>query len=304
MNKRRLGKGLGAIFNISEISNDDNLDVSIKGKKEKNEGVVEVLLRKVKPNPKQPRKVFDQQKLAELADTIGTYGIIQPITVFQEDDHYILITGERRLKAAEMAGLETIPAIIRDYNPEEFMEITLVENLQREDLNPIEEALAFRELIEQFNLTQEKLAQRIGKSRSAITNSLRLLSLSEQVQDLIISGKLTAGQARPLLSINDQKIQFALALEIVNNNMSAREIEKLIKKYKRENLPENKDQQGTKNKTQEQLMLAEMEEKVRKTYGTRVTIKMGSKGGKIELTFYNNEDLERLLELLLKKEVS
>lgn len=296
MSKRRLGKGLEALF--PELSDFNNYDAGTAT--EENGGTIEVLISKIKPNPQQPRKIFDQEKLTELADTIKTYGIIQPITIFSERDHYILITGERRLKAAEMAGLKKIPAIVKEYSPEQFMEITLVENLQREDLNAIEEALAFKELIERFALKQEELAQRLGKSRSAIANSLRLLSLNEEVQDLIINGKLTAGQARPLLSLNNQEEQLHIALEIIEHNLSAREIERLIKKYKNE--IQNKDQNETEEISQEKLMLLEMEEKVRKTYGTRVAIKKGSKGGKIELTFYSNDDLERLLELLLKKE--
>lgn len=296
MSKRRLGKGLEALF--PELSDFNNYDAGTAT--EENGGTIEVLISKIKPNPQQPRKIFDQEKLTELADTIKTYGIIQPITIFSERDHYILITGERRLKAAEMAGLKKIPAIVKEYSPEQFMEITLVENLQREDLNAIEEALAFKELIERFDLKQEELAQRLGKSRSAIANSLRLLSLNEEVQDLIINGKLTAGQARPLLSLNNQEEQLHIALEIIEHNLSAREIERLIKKYKNE--IQNKDQNETEEILQEKMMLLEMEEKVRKTYGTRVAIKKGSKGGKIELTFYSNDDLERLLELLLKKE--
>lgn len=296
MSKRRLGKGLEALF--PELSDFNNYDAGTAT--EENGGTIEVLISKIKPNPQQPRKIFDQEKLTELADTIKTYGIIQPITIFSERDHYILITGERRLKAAEMAGLKKIPAIVKEYSPEQFMEITLVENPQREDLNAIEEALAFKELIERFALKQEELAQRLGKSRSAIANSLRLLSLNEEVQDLIINGKLTAGQARPLLSLNNQEEQLHIALEIIEHNLSAREIERLIKKYKNE--IQNKDQNETEEISQEKLMLLEMEEKVRKTYGTRVAIKKGSKGGKIELTFYSNDDLERLLELLLKKE--
>ncbi len=297
MNKKRLGKGLGAL--IPEMKEKE-------GASDSSEGIVEIALEKIGPNPLQPRRQFDQQKLLELADTIAEHGIIQPVIVRREreKDHFILVAGERRLKAARMAGLKTIPAIIKEYDEARLMEITLIENLQREDLNPIEESHAYRRLIEEFGLKQDELARRLGRSRSAITNSLRLLSLDNEVKGYIAEGKITVGQARPLLSLGAGVEQRSIAQKIVEQNLTARQVEEIVKGIKKSSKKKStplstaaKDENGDGGI--EELILKEMEEKIRKCYGTKVKIKAGGKEGKIEFSFFGEEDLDRLVKIFL-----
>ncbi len=286
-----LGRGLGAIFTDmhEEETTTDQL-----GK------VVDIPLDKISPNPRQPRKAFDLEKLKELADTIATYGVIQPVVVQKSDDGYILIAGERRVRASEMAGMSQIPAIIKDYSSSEIMEITLVENLQREDLNPIEEALAYQQLIDEFGLTQENLAKRLGKSRSAITNSLRLLTLDDELKHYVVDGQLSAGQMRPMLVLESLEEQKSLAQSAVKNQWSARKIESIVQKLKSQK--KETDAPLDEPKTLQQLLLKDIEEQIRRHYGTKVSIKQGSREGKIELSFYGEDDLERLVNLMLKEE--
>jgi ParB family chromosome partitioning protein len=291
MNKQRLGKGLGAL--IPEFKN-ESIDL-------KDPGITEIPLEKIKPNPQQPRKDFSKEKLTELADTIKTYGVIQPVLLQKEKENYILVAGERRYRAAQLAGLKTIPAIIKEYNSKELIEIALVENLQREDLNPIEEASAYKRLLEEFGFIQEELSKKIGRSRSAIANSLRLLSLDDEIKKYLAEGKLTPGQVRPLLSLGSTEQRY-LALKIINNKLTARQVENLVKNLKRKNVPEQDlGEEQVEQKKLQHLFIKDLEEKLRKVYGTKVNIKIDSKEGKIELYFYGDEDLERLIEILLKE---
>ena len=290
--KQRLGKGLGAL--IPEFKNDP-IDV-------KEKGVTEIPLEKLVPNPQQPRKDFSEEKLAEMANTIKAYGVIQPVLVHKEKEQYILVAGERRYKAARMAGLKTIPAIVKEYNSKELIEIALVENLQREDLNPIEEANAYKRLLDEFNFSQEELARKIGRSRSSIANTLRLLTLEEEIKKYLSDGKLTPGQVRPLLSISNPEQRRYLAMKILDNKLTARQVENMVKNLKREAKGEEMpDKEKSKENEMKLLFLKEVEEKIRKTYGTKVKIKRDKREGKIELYFYSDEDLERLTELLLKE---
>ena len=290
--KQRLGKGLGAL--IPEFKNDP-IDV-------KEKGVTEIPLEKLVPNPQQPRKDFSEEKLAEMANTIKAYGVIQPVLVHKEKEQYILVAGERRYKAARMAGLKTIPAIVKEYNSKELIEIALVENLQREDLNPIEEANAYKRLLDEFNFSQEELARKIGRSRSSIANTLRLLTLEEEIKKYLSDGKLTPGQVRPLLSISNPEQRRYLAMKILDNKLTARQVENMVKNLKREaKREEMPDKEKSKENEMKLLFLKEVEEKIRKTYGTKVKIKRDKREGKIELYFYSDEDLERLTELLLKE---
>lgn len=294
MNKRRLGRGLSALIPDQREGLADSFE---EGK------IVEIPVGKIKPNPAQPRKDFDEDKLKEMAETIKAYGVIQPVIVHRAEDKdiYILVAGERRWRAARLAGLASIPALVKDYSGEQLTEIALVENLQREDLNPIEEAYAYKRLIEEFGLTQEDLAKKLGRSRSAIANSLRLLSLNEDVQKLIIEGSLTPGQVRPLLALENGDYQKELAKKIIENNLSARKVEEMVqkmKKAKRNKLPKRADD------SLRELFYKEVEDKMRQVYGTKVTISWGAKEGKIEISFYGDEDLERLLKLLLKENES
>jgi len=290
-----LGKGLGAIF--PEIHSEE-------AESEESGKVVEIPLDQIAPNPRQPRKEFNQEKLEELADTIATHGVIQPVVVQKSGDGFILIAGERRVRASQIAGLTSIPALVKEYSSSELMEITLVENLQREDLNPIEEALAYHQLIEEFGLTQENLAKRLGRSRSAITNSLRLLTMADTLKHYLLEGKLTAGQIRPMLALESVKEQEELAKNAAKNQWSARKIEQIVKNSK----DASKDKKEVKKEVNEnedpvqQMMQQELEEKIRRKYGTKVAIKKGVKEGKIELFYYGNDDLERLVSLLLNDE--
>lgn len=287
MNKKRLGKGLDALIPKNNFLND-------KG------GITEIPLEKIKPNPLQPRKQFDQEKLNALAETIKSYGVIQPLIVQKKKENYVLVAGERRLRAARLAGLKVIPAVINEYDNKQLMEIALVENLQREDLNPIEEATAYKKLIDELGLLQEELAKKLGKSRSSITNSMRLLLLDEDVKKYLVEGKLSAGQARPLLSLAAMEEQKSIALQIINQGLSARQVEKMLKSLKREVEPSAVTADGNEGSKVRELLLKEMEDNIRKVYATKVSIKTGPKDGRVEIFFYGDDDLERLVELLLK----
>jgi ParB family chromosome partitioning protein len=294
MSKQRLGlgKGLGAL--IPELRPEVVSEES--GPKS---GTIEIALNKIKPNPHQPRKDFDEEKLNELAETIKLYGVLQPVIVQKTKGSYILVTGERRYRAALLAGLRTIPALIKEYDSQQSMEIALVENLQRENLNPMEEAAAYKKLLEEFNYLQEDLAQKLGRSRSAIANTIRLLSLDDEVQKYLAEGNLTAGQARPLLALSSIEEQRAFALKIIKEKLSVRQVEKLIKAHvKKENTKKKTEESSPEQKIQE-LFLKECAEKLRRTYGTRVMIKHGPREGKVEFSFYGEEDLDRLMEILL-----
>ena len=258
-------------------------------------GVVELDINQVEPNKNQPRKNFDQDALNELADSIKQYGVIQPIVVQKIDDYYEIIAGERRWRAAKIAKLKKIPVVIKNFSEQEIVEIALIENIQREDLNPIEEAEAYKRLIDEYNLKQEEMAERLSKSRTSITNSMRLLKLSSKVQKLVISGELSSGHARALIPVEDAKKQYTLALEIIKNKLSVRETEKLVKallepkKKVKKAVPEN------------DFVYRDIEGKIKDIVGTKVKInnKPGGKG-KIEIEYYSTEDLERLIDLFEK----
>ncbi|NLX92091.1 MAG: ParB/RepB/Spo0J family partition protein [Firmicutes bacterium] len=294
MNKKRLGKGLSAL--IPDMSTNDNASAPLLGRK-----LVEIPLEKIRTNPVQPRKEFNQEKLVEMAGTIQRYGVIQPILVVEDDDHYTIIAGERRFRAAQIAGLETIPAEIRDFSAEEHTEIALIENLQREDLNPIEEALAYHRLIEEFNLTQDEVAKKLGRSRSSVANIIRLLSLPDDIKNEIISGKLTPGQVRPILSLPDEDEQRKIAAKIIKENLTARQVEKYVQNIKNKSQAKNETKKSVVEENLQTEIIKEMEDKLRQNFGTKVFITNRKKEGKIEFYFYSNEDLDRLLQLLLKE---
>lgn len=275
--KRRLGRGLGALI-------PDAIDQTAKYR--------EIPLEDIKMNPYQPRTTIDQARLKELADSIKEHGVIQAIIVSPEDEGYVLVAGERRFRAAQMAGLKTIPVIIKEVEQNELLEIALIENLQREDLNPVEEALAYQRLIKEFGFTQEELANRLGRSRAAIANTTRLLSLPESVREALAQGQITAGQARPLLRISEPAQQEALARKIINERLSAREAEKLTAANPRKRVRETA---AIKNEP----LLAELQEKLQHTLGTKVRINRHKSGGNIEIYYYGDEDLERLISLLI-----
>ena len=281
MNKRGLGKGLEALIPKAEH-------------KEK-ELVIEMDIESLTPNLFQPRRSFGKEKMEELKESIKKHGIIQPIIVRKMANGYEIVAGERRLKAAKEIGLKKIPAIIKNFNNEKSLEIALVENIQREDLNPVEQANAFKRLIDEFNLTQQELAEATGKSRALVANTIRLLKLNPEIQKNISEGKISFGHAKLLLSIEDEEVQKAVCDRIIVNDLSVRDTERLIKNI--EKLP--KKQFKVKNITIEQF--PDAEERLRDVLGTKISILYDGKKGKINIEFYSKEDLRRIIDMLLKE---
>jgi len=275
MAKRALGKGLDAL-----ISNEKTEDSGIK----------ELKINEIEPNINQPRKRFDDEKLQQLAESIKQHGIVQPIIVSNEDNTYRIVAGERRWRAARLAGITTVPVIIKNVSKREEMELALIENLQREDLNPIEEAEAYEKLIREHGITQEELSGIIGKSRPAIANSLRLLSLDEKVKGYLINEEISSGHARALLAIEDKELQKKAADEVISMKLSVRETEKLVKKY----LDSKKQKVRSKSKSAEHI---EIEERLKEIFGTKVKLVTNNKKGKIMIEYYSNDELERIMEL-------
>ncbi|MHB8127984.1 MAG: ParB/RepB/Spo0J family partition protein [Mobilitalea sp.] len=247
----------------------------------------------IEPNKSQPRKRFDEDSLQELADSIKQYGVIQPLILQKRDKFYEIIAGERRWRAARMAGLKEIPAVIKDYSPQEIVEIALIENIQREDLNPIEEAQTYQRLIREFDLKQDEVAERVSKSRAAVTNSMRLLKLDERVQQMLVDEMLSSGHARALLVIENNDKQYNIACKIFDEKLSVRETEKLMKQIINEK--PHKEIASTK---EDEFIYRDLEDKIRSIIGTKVSIHKKEKNkGLIEIEYYSNEELERIIEL-------
>lgn len=272
-----LGRGLGAL----------GLEAG------ENEVRSELLVSEIVPNQYQPRRVFDEEALNELAQSIKQYGVIQPIIVRKTMTGYELVAGERRWRAAQLAGLKVMPAVIREYSDGEMTEIALIENLQRENLNPIEEGAAYRRMMEEFGLTQEEVARKIGRSRSLIANMVRMLHLHPDVQDHVSRGTLTMGQTRPLLAIEDSELQLEAANTILEEDLSARDAEELVKRLL--SAPRVKK---AKKLEKREIFVAEAEDRLKMVLGTQVRIKPGKIKSKIEIEFYSAEDLERIIEVL------
>ena len=291
MAARGLGKGLDAMIpkTIPAIQEDKIVQQEIeKSNGKATETIVKIT--QIEPNRDQPRKEFEKEALEELSDSIKQHGLIQPILVQDRKDHYEIIAGERRWRAARLAGLKEVPVIIRNYSEQEIVEISLIENLQRKDLNPIEEAMAYKKLMTDFDLKQEEVAVKVSKSRSTITNSMRLLKLSNKVQELVIKGKLSEGHARTLLSLEDSSVQDELADKIIAENLSVRDVEKLVKNYGK---PEKAKPAINKELD---IFYQDIAEKLKQNLGTKVQISgKGDGSGKIEIDFYSNEELDRLV---------
>ena len=293
MAARGLGKGLDSLI--------PNTIGEAKEKKESKEKVENknpetmVKLSMVEPNGEQPRKNFDEDSLLELAESIKQFGLLQPIIVQDRKNHYEIIAGERRWRAAKMAGLKEIPVIIKNLTNQEIVEISLIENIQREDLNPIEEAQAYKRLLEEFNLKQDEVAERVSKSRTAVTNSMRLLKLCDEVQQMVVNEMISTGHARALLSIEDPEEQYMIAQKVFDEKMSVREVEKLVKDlHKPEKAPKKE------NKSLE-VIYQNIENRLKESLGTKVSISPKNNGaGKIEIEFYNHDDLDRLMDKLLR----
>lgn len=279
MKQQRLGKGLGALISEDPVSSDNS--------------VREIDVNSIDPNNDQPRKTFDNEKLNELAQSIKTYGIVQPIIVQQKDNRYVIIAGERRYRASRIAGLKTVPVVVKEYSKREFMEVSLVENLQREDLNPIEEAEAMRMLMDEHQLTQDVLSSRLGKSRSAVANTLRLLTLPDKVRIMVIAGDLSSGHARCLVSLESEEDKNNIADKIVTNGLSVRATEELIQNLKKK----PKRQKVEKQPVPPEIRSAETT--LSSALGTKVQIYGSLEKGKITLSYYNSEQLQSLYDFLI-----
>ena len=274
-----LGKGLDALF----MDNDTN-----------DTGVVTLRLSQIEPNREQPRKVFNEEALNELADSIREHGVLQPLLVRPlPGGVYQLVAGERRWRAAKMAGLKEVPVVVKEFTDQEIVEISLIENIQREDLNPIEEAMAYKRLMEEFHLKQDEIADRVAKSRTAVTNSMRLLKLTSKVQEMVIADMISAGHARALLGISDETLQENTAMKVFDEKLSVRETEKLVK-----NLVSPAKKEKTERNTAEDAIYESLEEKMKGIMGTKVSIQRKKNNkGKIEIEYYSRDELERIIEL-------
>ena len=312
--KGGLGKGIDALIAPSVKKEADKEKIVEKVVEKVVEKPVEKIIEKVvekpvdvrmkideiEPNRMQPRKKFDEDALQELAESIKQYGLIQPIVVKKNNDYYEIVVGERRWRAARIAGLKEVPVIIKEYDNKESMEIAIVENLQREDLNPIEEAEAYRRLIDEFGLKQDEAAQKVSKSRTAVTNALRLLKLDERVQKMVIDDMISGGHARALLAIEDKEEQYGMAMTVFDNKMSVRETEKLVRDYLKK-LEEKDSDEKTKKKdfSQIETIYGQLEERMKSIIGTKVAIRSRNyKKGKIEIEYYSNDELERIIDLI------
>lgn len=294
--KSGLGKGLDSL--IPNKKNDiSDSKVEMKQEKENDSpksGEIMVRINEVEPNRDQPRKDFDEDALMELADSIRQFGILQPLLVQKKKNYYEIIAGERRWRAAKLAGIKEVPIIVKDYTDQEIVEISLIENIQRENLNPIEEAMAFKRLLQEFQLKQDEVAERVSKSRTAVTNSMRLLKLSPRVQQMIIDDMISTGHARALLAIDDEEQQFILANKIFDEKLSVRETEKLVKALK------NPKKEVKKEKSEHTFIYENIEEQIKNIMGTKVSVNQKANGkGKIEIEYYSEEELERIYDLLM-----
>ena len=299
-----LGKGLDSLIpNKSDKltkpetkKNNSETKVSPAKKVKEDPKTSEILLKinQVEPNRDQPRKEFDEDALLELADSIKQFGILQPLLVQKKKDYYEIIAGERRWRAAKLAGLKEVPVLIKSYTDQEIVEISLIENIQRENLNPIEEAMAYKRLLEEFHLKQDEVAERVSKSRTAVTNSMRLLKLSDKVKQMIIDDMISTGHARALLAIEDEEQQYLLATKIFDEKLSVRETEKLVKSLK------NPKKEGKKITPEHQFIYNDIAEKMKSIMGTKVNINAKANGkGKIEIEYYSEEELERIYDLMM-----
>ena len=303
-----LGKGLGAIFGdevMESAAEEQEAKHQAKSKKaqepekkEEDSDIGKELMVKVtsiEPNREQPRKDFNEEAMGELAESMKVYGVLQPLLVQKKGDYYEIIAGERRWRAAKLAGLKEVPVVIREYTKQQTMEIALIENVQREDLNAIEEAKAYQRLIQEFELKQEEIAARVGKSRVTITNSMRLVKLDERVQEMLIQNQITGGHARALLTVEDGELQYKLAGKIIAENLSVREIEKIVKSLSKKKNPKEKNVEDESLT----LIFRDLEERMKSAMGTKVSINRKDKNkGRVEIEYYSESELERIVELI------
>ena len=293
--RKGLGKGLDSLIpenKSAKVSSSESKKTEETAELKSGEQMMKINM--VEPNRDQPRRNFEEDALLELADSIKQYGVLQPLIVRKRYDYYEIIAGERRWRAAKMAGVKEVPVIIKEYNEQEILEIALIENIQRENLNPIEEAMAFKKLLEEFNLKQDEVAERVSKSRTAVTNSMRLLKLDQRVQQMIIDDMISTGHARALLAIDDPEQQYMLANKIFDEKLSVRETEKLIKEIK------NPKKQKEKKVIENAFIYEDIEDKMKQVLGTKVHVASKGKGkGKIEIEYYSDKELERMFDMIM-----
>ena len=287
-----LGKGLEALFGDVEIKSTDVEKKQSKTEKITHDTIVFVDINNIRPNALQPRTVFDEEKIEELANSIATHGVIQPLVLKETPKGgFEIVAGERRWRAARKAGLKQVPGIVKELTAEQLVVVALIENIQREDLNPIEEAEAIQRMCEEFGLTQEAVSKSIGKSRPYITNLLRLLKLPQQLQNMVLEGKLSNGHARALIGVSDGKKQIALAEKIVSEGLSVRETEKLVQQTEENKKPPQK------KRPEKQIEIINIEEELKGIFGTKVELKHKGKSGKLEIAYFSRNELERLIEI-------
>ena len=296
-----MGKGLDSLIPDMNIGSTASPKTEVKTKIVEKvvekvvevEKPVEIKVSKIEPNKEQPRKNFDEDALIELSESIKQHGVLQPILVQDKNGYYEIIAGERRWRAAKLAGLKEVPVVIKKFSDQEIVEISLIENIQRENLNPIEEAIAYKRLLNEFNLKQDEVAERVSKSRTAVTNSMRLLKLDERVQEMVIEEKLSTGHARTLLGIEDLELQYLTACKVFDESLSVREVEKLVKSM-------NTPKKEVKKPEINQVIYDDISEKLKQIMGTKVQILPKSNGkGKIEIEYYSSEELERIIDLFM-----
>lgn len=294
--KKGLGKGLDSLIPDNKSMKSVTSEKIVESKEDAaaKSGVQVMKINEVEPNRDQPRKNFDEDALLELSDSIKQFGVLQPLLVRKRKDYYEIIAGERRWRAAKLAGVKEVPVIEKEYTDQEILEIGLIENIQRENLNPIEEAIAYKRLLEEFNLKQDEVAERVSKSRTAVTNSMRLLKLSDKVQQMIIDDMISTGHARALLAIDDPELQYTLANKIFDEKLSVRETEKLVKEIKNPKKPKEKKPVANS------FIYQDLEEKMKSVFGTKVSIASKEKGkGKIEIEYYSDDELEHLFDMMM-----
>ena len=294
--KKGLGKGLDSLIPDNKSMKSVTSEKTVESKEDAaaKSGVQVMKINEVEPNRDQPRKNFDEDALLELSDSIKQFGVLQPLLVRKRKDYYEIIAGERRWRAAKLAGVKEVPVIEKEYTDQEILEIGLIENIQRENLNPIEEAIAYKRLLEEFNLKQDEVAERVSKSRTAVTNSMRLLKLSDKVQQMIIDDMISTGHARALLAIDDPELQYTLANKISDEKLSVRETEKLVKEIKNPKKPKEKKPVANS------FIYQDLEEKMKSVFGTKVSIASKGKGkGKIEIEYYSDDELEHLFDMMM-----
>ena len=294
--KKGLGKGLDSLIPDNNSMKSVTSEKTVESKEDAaaKSGVQVMKINEVEPNRDQPRKNFDEDALLELSDSIKQFSVLQPLLVRKRKDYYEIIAGERRWRAAKLAGVKEVPVIEKEYTDQEILEIGLIENIQRENLNPIEEAIAYKRLLEEFNLKQDEVAERVSKSRTAVTNSMRLLKLSDKVQQMIIDDMISTGHARALLAIDDPELQYTLANKIFDEKLSVRETEKLVKEIKNPKKPKEKKPVANS------FIYQDLEEKMKSVFGTKVSIASKGKGkGKIEIEYYSDDELEHLFDMMM-----